>query len=341
MMTLEDIVVLFSNSALLQPFRLGRRYSYTLLGKRLLLSRGPLAEYEMFLEGSQGSFGDIPTSAAIEWGPYHEPSGRQVDALRFALPYDAASCRLIAHLAYEAYRRIYANNGIANADLLDELRPYIGLVTERGLLSPQEQQGLLGELLLLQRLLGLCQKAGLPQTNALDAWKGWQKTAVRDFARNGVVVEVKATAKQVREHVISSVRQLELDQHETVLFLYSLSVAQDPSGSLRLCDVVNAILVALGPNASIFERQLQGRGYDPRLGGSYQLAPPFSTTQFPAALFEIDTTISRLRLSSFVGSALPANVKDVSYTLSLAAVVSRNNPRAPAVTDRELLAMLS
>jgi hypothetical protein len=205
----------------------------------------------------------------------------------------------------------------------------------------QEQQGLLGELLLLQRLLGLCQRAGLPQTNALDAWKGWQKTAVRDFARNGVVVEVKATAKQVREHVISSVRQLEPDQHETVLFVYSLSVAQDPSGSLRLCDVVNAIHASLGPNAPIFERQLQGRGYDPRLGGSYQLAPLFSTTQFPAALFEIDTTLSRLRLSSFVGGALPTNVKDVSYTLSLAGVVSQYNPRPPAVADRELLAMLA
>jgi hypothetical protein len=341
MITLEDIVALFGNPAVMQPFRLGRRYPYSLFAKRLLLSRGPHAEYEMFLVGTQASFGVIPSSANIEWGHYHEPSGRPVDALRFALPHDVSNCRLIAHLAYEAYQRIYADHTISNITLLQDLAPYVGLVAERDLLSTQEQQGLLGELLLLQRLIALSHKAGLPNTNALDAWKGWQKTAVRDFARNGVAVEVKATAKQTREHVVTSVRQLELDPHENALFLYSLSVSPDPSGPLRLCDAVNATMTSLGPAAPIFERQLRARGYDTALCGPYQLALPFSTTQFPAALFEVDSSLSRLRLSSFVGNALPANVQDVSYTLALPGVIAPNNPRPPNFADRELLALLT
>jgi hypothetical protein len=340
MNTLEDIAAAFSNAAVLRPYAMGRRYPYSLIGRRLFLSRGPGAEYEVFVSGTQASFGAIPAAAAIEWGGYHEPGGAQIEALRFSLPDDSYNCRLISHLAYEAYQRLLSQPAITNADLLVDLAPYIGLVAERGLLSSQEQQGLLGELLLLERLIELCRSTNIPVANGLGAWKGWQKNASRDFSRNGIVVEVKATSKLVREHQISTLHQLELGPQERALFIYSVSVAQDASASLRLCDKVESIARSLGQEASAFDRQLLARGYDRRLVNAYALAPTFTTTHFTAALFEVDSALSRLRQSSFVGGSLPPNVRQVSYLLNLQGAVSQSNPRSPLVADQELTAML-
>jgi hypothetical protein len=306
----------------------------------LFVARGPQAEYEVFLNGSLVSFGAITPAAGVDWGSYHEPNGNQIDALRLSLPDDIGNCRLMSHLAYEAAQRLTNDPSIGNEQLLRELSPYIGMVSDRGLLSPLEQQGLLGELLLLERLLALCGRHGVPLGNALDAWKGWQRGASRDFSRNGIATEVKATSKTVREHTISSLHQLEVDQQERALYVYSLSVAADPSGPLRLVDQVDRLLTALGPLATAFDAMLRTRGFDSRLRSAYRLGPAFATTRFTSALYEVTDAMPRLRMSSFVGNAVPANVRGVTYVLRMEGAGGWNNPLPLHLAERALLEML-
>ena len=340
MRTIEDLVELFQDRSQLPPFTLGRRFSVPLIGRRLFVARGPDGEYEVFIRGPIQSFGVFEPAAGMAWGTYHEPSGNQIEALRFSLDYNDANCRIMAHLAYEALQRITTDASISNDQLLVGLDPYIRLVSDRSLLEVGEQQGLLGELLLLERLVALCHAVGLPIANSIDAWKGWQRGASRDFVRNGIAVEVKSTSRTVREHEISSLHQLERDSHDIALYLYSLSVAADPSGSIRLVDQVETVSLAIGPLARVFEQMLLTRGYDCRLRNSYRLGPAFSLTRFTTALFEVNDELSRMRESSFVGNCLPLNVRGVTYLLNLQGVSGMDNPLTPPQADQILVAML-
>lgn len=341
MPSLEQIVAAFGDPNALPPFAAGRRHSLSLIGRRLFIARGPAGEFELFLAGPLASFAGIAPGRGIEWNTYHEPGGAEIEALCFRLPDDMGNARLVAHLAYEAYQRLTATPTLSNAALLSELQPYIGLIQERGLLSVNEQQGLLGELLLLERLLGLCAQQTLPLTNALSAWTGWSYGAARDFSRNGVVVEVKSTTSDVREHAVSSLEQLELSAGEHALYLYSVSLKPDQSGTLQLWSKVQSLLAGLPNNErGLLAGYLRSAGYDASLTSQYRLGPKFITTRFVAALYRVDDSLSRLRLSSFVGASLPANVSRVSYRLNLQAVAGPSNPLSLAAADAALLTLL-
>jgi hypothetical protein len=333
---LETIVAAYFDPAIMPAFSNGRRLSWSLVGRRLFLARGPSGEFEMFLEGALSSFGPVQTGPGFEWNTYHEPGGMQIDALCLRLPNDAGNARLVAHLAYEAQQRLLNTPSISNVHLLDELQPYLALLRDRGLLTIPAQQGLLGELLLVERLLHVARTRGLPDANALDAWKGWAQGASRDFSRNGSVVEVKTTSSDQREHSISSIEQLELGAGENLLHIYSLSLKPDPSGALQLWLKADSIAASLeSTDRALFESQLRSAGYELAYAQQYRLAPCFVTTRFVAGLYPVTNVLSRLRLTSFVGGQLPQNVGGVTYMLSL-----QNALAVPAGNIDSILASL-
>lgn len=312
-----------------------------MFGRRLFISRGPRAEYELFINGSLPSFGAICASSGVDWGTYHEPGGSQIDAMRIWLPDEGGNCRLMSHVVYEALQRLTASPSLRNDELVGSLGPYIDLVGDRGLLGDREQQGLMGELLLLERLMSLCGRLNLPVVNALEAWRGWQSAASRDFSRNGIAVEVKATGRSIREHEISSLHQLEKDPNEQSLYLYSLSVALDGSGPTRLVDQINTVRVMAGGLVSTLDSRLTKRGFDIRYSNAYRLGPAFALTRFTAALFEVHDGFSRLRSGSFVGGGLPQNVINVGYSLNLQGGCGAGNPLSPMAADARFIAMLT
>lgn len=91
------------------------------------------------------------------------------------------------------------------------------LTTKRSLLSPEEQLGLIGELVLLEALIS---KHG---PSAVSSWTGRNedKPERHDFRIGTIDLEVKATKSPLRQHVIHGLRQLEpINGHK--LFLVSL-----------------------------------------------------------------------------------------------------------------------
>ena len=89
-----------------------------------------------------------------------------------------------------------------------------------------------------------------------------------------------------------------------------------------------------------FDAALDSRGYDVRFGNAYRLSMPFATTRFPAAMFDVDAGLPRLRPTDFVEGRLPANVSEISYTLNLQTFQTGENPLSPIKIDELLLEML-
>ena len=341
MLTLEEICALYGDPVRVRPYAFGLRYPYSLAtDRRLCIARGEQGVLEVFLRGSLQSFGDVPCSGGIDWGHYHEPGGELFEALRFSLGDGEGNRRLISHFVYECVRLLALNPEVPNDALLRDLGPYVALIQDQYLLSTREQQGLFGELLFLNRLLDVCVTYGLPMENALASWRAPERSASRDFSRNGIVVEVKSTGRAVREHRISSLHQLERGVGESSLLLYSLSVSPDASSDVRLCDLIIDQRERLGSHGETYDRLLRDRGYDSRLFSAYRLAIGFSTTRFPVAIYDVDRAMPRLRTSDFSGGGVPANVSDVTYTLNLHAFRSVDNPLSPGESGRLLCRLL-
>ena len=130
-------------------------------------------------------------------------------------------------------------------------------------LSREEQKGLLGELLVLERLL-------LPRMSAwtaIEAWRG-PLGASRDFETSRLGIEAKACRGGANRHIsITSESQLDESSVETlVLYVVQFDAAPDEdSRSVTLTEVVDRIaerLVSLDPTStSIFETRLSAAGY--------------------------------------------------------------------------------
>lgn len=130
-----------------------------------------------------------------------------------------------------------------------------------GLLSVEEQRGLVGELHFLSHLCGL-----IGPRAAIESWKGPEGSA-KDFEIDGCLVEVKARRGAARPHVqISSEDQL-ADVPGTRLFLnvYDVDAAIKPAG-LNLTDHVrtaeeafrNADMTAYG----LWEAAIEAIGFN-------------------------------------------------------------------------------
>jgi hypothetical protein len=184
----------------------------------------------------------------------------------------------------------------------------------------------------LQQLLGEAERRDSDQSRALEAWCGWT-SASRDFTAQGIAIEVKATAQARRRHLIAGLKQLEVDTAagETALYLYSVSLCPDPSGSIHIVDLVNAIHSHLSSAAlrdEFVEKLSQyGSGSDQSGPGlrwgqldRYRLADPYVLTGFQPLLFRVDDRVKRVRTSSFVEGVVPVHSTDVRYTLDLSSV---------------------
>jgi hypothetical protein len=184
---------------------------------------------------------------------------------------------------------------------------------QRGLISEQKLVGLIGELLMLEELLGN------QAPSNLNYWLG-PFGGVQDFVTQGVAIEVKSTL--VREGTIvgiSSVDQLEPPPGRDIYLAY-YRLDNDPSG-FSLDDVVKRLL-ELGASRETLTVGLDRNGIDLQQlsvysGRRYRLT---ETRLYDAA----GTCFPRITRGSFVDGDTPAGTLRLSYSIDLT-----NDPPSP------------
>jgi hypothetical protein len=116
-----------------------------------------------------------------------------------------------------------------------------------GVLSAEAELGLLGELILIDRMI----EAGMLEKHVIDAWQG-PLDALQDFMPGSGGIEVKATLSAGGFPTsISSLEQLD-DSMRQPLFLAAVRLALDPSG-MTLPAKADAIRERLGGNQAALD----------------------------------------------------------------------------------------
>jgi hypothetical protein len=127
-----------------------------------------------------------------------------------------------------------------------------------GVLSPEAELGLFGELVLVDRMI----EVGMPARNVLDTWRG-PLDGLQDFMPGSGSIEVKTTLSAGGfPAIITSLEQLD-DSLRQPLFLAAVRLALDPSGT-SLPARADAIRERLGANQAaldLFEVRLMQAGF--------------------------------------------------------------------------------
>ena len=174
-----------------------------------------------------------------------------------------------------------------------------------GLLSPEAEIGLHGELIVLSLLL----RAGIIPHKAIDAWHG-PRDGLHDFYIGTGAIEVKTTTSQNSfPTVISSLDQI--DNHlVTPLYLAGVRLRIDESGQ-NLKERVEEIGVLLGRNSALaesFDMLLLHAGYSHSLSKSYTRRFIHSKTM----ILEVDEDFPKLSRRN-----IPVGILEARYQMDL------------------------
>lgn len=181
-----------------------------------------------------------------------------------------------------------------------------------GLLSPEAEIGLHGELILLSLLL----RSGMVPHEAIDAWHG-PKDGLHDFHIGKGAIEVKTTTSQDSfPIVISSLDQID-NQLITLLYLAGVRLQFDASGK-NLKERVEEIEVLLGPASPVsvsFDILLLYAGYSPSVSHRY-------TRQFicsKAMILLVDENFPKLSRRN-----VPIGILEARYQMDLDRITAPN-----------------
>lgn len=202
---------------------------------------------------------------------------------------------------------------------LDDWRELLGAL-RRPALGPEEVVGLIGELLVLEKL------ARIDPALAVAAWEG-PSGGRHDFRYGLHAIEAKATTKRVgRFIVINGPRQLETPQGGT-LHLSWARLEVTPGGTVDLAGLVSRIREA-GVDKDSLLGPLGKRGYDEAA------KDPVVLTKYELAewlVWRVDSDFPRIVPASFAGGVVPNSVINLNYTIDL----SGPEPAPLAATDHE------
>lgn len=332
MSEIEELVSRFNS---IPPAQQGRWSVDSLHGDRAFLSKDETGSFTIFLRGERESFGTYPKVRGILHADriIPIPGGVPFPALKLSSPNPDHGNRAIAHVAYEIARRLRVDPNASNAGLVEEVGWILGLLTSaEHLMSPESQKGLIGELIMLRKLVTTAIDMGLPRSEALLRWWGWDG-AKRDFAAEGVAIEVKTTSLPSRRHYVGSLDQLEPQGNEG-LYVLSLGVRLDPSAPRKLPDIIRELRDLLGAEqhaVELFDEAIRQYGYDPALESQYRSLPGVLNFHLAPRFFRGED-LDRLRPTSFKNDALPSMVSQVMYILDITA------PELPQDEETRLLA---
>ena len=296
----------------------------TLIEDRLHISRTATDHPVIFLEGRSETFGNYGTfPGARHLHAKDLDSGRDFEGLLLPAPRESlGGAKALAHIIYEMANVLRAGNRATNEDVLNSIRWVLGLLGPvSDTLSTEAQLGLAGECVLLRELLELGRTAGVSPSAVLDRWVD----ATRDFAAQGISIEVKTTAGNSRIHHIGSIIQLEPTAVGETVYLYSLGIKTELLHDRKLTayidDVAQWLVTASGEADTqalgIFYDMLTARGYDPSHHSLYQVGPGLMlNVALPARLYRV-ADLDYLRVESFKDNSLPSMVRTIGYELEL------------------------
>ena len=198
-------------------------------------------------------------------GPLPDLAGMQRVTVDTVTTEDGADHRLVVQardLRYEAYgvlvsvvqaMRGGATFAAATTAALTNLR---AILSARRGLSPDQQVGLLGELLVARRLLD-----DAAEQDVLDWWLG-PASEQHDLALPEGDVEVKTTTAERRVHVIHGLGQLRPNPGRP-LWLVSIQVTRAGGGTqgTGLADLVRSVRARLTERRETFATYLHGAGW--------------------------------------------------------------------------------
>jgi hypothetical protein len=340
--SIEDIAHTFEQL----PPAAGEKWTVeTLVPGRLHLSRGEKGDFAILIEGGMPSFGPLPSWRGITHSNdvVSVPGEKRLSVLRLSSPDLIYGNRITAHIAYELLRRLTVKDGVTNEQLVGGIAWILAILGEpETLLSAEKQYGLVGECILLRRLLTLANLQQISPVEVLHRWTGHGQ-ALRDFAAAGIAIEAKTTSATSRLHHFGSIDQLDPQSAGEEVYLFSVGLQRDPSAPKKLPDFIEDVRSRLithsgEPDAearSLFGSQLSEYGYDSSREPLYRGLPGFLPPHLPPALFP-ETRLERVRKTSFQGGQLPRMVVNVGYTLDV-----NCEPETPAATEATLSKFLS
>lgn len=208
---------------------------------------------------SSNAAGELPRLKCLEVSQNLRHDGQFALIVSLATPELFHPFRYVCDDLVESLRH-QASQESAATFMLHRLEKWRRLleVNRKGL-SQAEIQGLVGELLFLEKL-----STAIGSSAAVEAWLG-PSGAPQDFQSGGNIYEIKANAIGGHTVVISSLEQLNTGTTPANLIVYSVgSASMDASGAFSLNQLVVRIRNLLeGTSASsTFELKLAELGYD-------------------------------------------------------------------------------
>jgi len=201
------------------------------------------------------------------------------------------------------------------------LESYHELLRGIGRLSDQEEIGLFGELLVLDRLVD-----GLGEDVAVDAWRG-AISEEHDFGLPDDDVEVKTTMGEHRRHWVGTATQLEPTVGRP-LWLLSLQVTSAGAGGLSLPELIAGVRMKLvdGSVRATFEDRLGRVRWHDEQAALYSRR--FRLRSDPA-VYHVDSDFPAITPAKLTAASVPVQrIAGLTYLLDLTGLPPDSPPPA-------------
>lgn len=246
------------------------------------------------------------------------------DGAWFVLSVDAKGARVEAYSLIAAIVDDLADNRPFQVAVSRSLNTFRDLLSSRGRLGEERALGLVGELLVLEHLIGV-----LGESDAVPTWLG-ADSEEHDFVLPSLDAEVKTTLSERRSHIISSETQLQ-DSPARPLWVVSIQLTRAGTAAegFSLADVVGRVRGLLSSSSDSFNAHLGSQGW--RDGDIDLYNERYMPRTRPRAYLVDDRfpAITRERLDVVVPQ--PELVGAVTYRVDLTAMAPRN-PGGPLST---------
>ena len=174
----------------------------------------------------------------------------------FALRVDARGAHLEAYSLLAAVVDDLASGRPFHVAVARSLTSFRDLLAGRGRLSEETALGLIGELLVLEHLLGTGE-----ESTAVDAWLG-PLSEEHDFVLADLDAEVKTTLTERRRHIIGSEMQLQTSPARPLwLVSIQLTRAGTAVAGFTLVDVITRVRTRLTTSADAVNTHLGNHGW--------------------------------------------------------------------------------
>lgn len=220
------------------------------------------------------------------------------------------------HSPFESY--LFVCDIIDRVQLMDEnlatatdvvLQGMGALIRRQSSLSREAEIGLIGELLVLNRLID-----SLTPSNALETWRG-PDAEEHDFTLEGVDLEVKTTSSEERAHWITSADQLTPARNRPLTLVSIQLTPKMGAGSISLPELVGLLKQRCDQHGQHLMDKLESLGYANSDSDLYTTEWALRTS---VACFTVDDAFPKITSSELSRLGLgPERITALRYRVSL------------------------